>query len=401
MRRFVAVVIPVAFIISMPAAAHAASTLTVDDNLQCAGSTYTTISSAVTAATAGDTIKVCAGIYAETVNVTKTLTFNGAQAGIDGRSGRTALQNESVVNDLNGDFIIGGGVDGVTIDGFTIQGAGSASVGADGVEAFAGSSGLTLQNNVIQNNLIGINFNNADPTQPALIEHNRFVNNNNGTSPQGGTGVFISSGPANNTTILQNGFTGHRETAINFAGDSGNHSVGLVVEGNKSTNDETFVVAINSDNALIDANTVTFTAMTPNGTAMLDFGSNNDLRITDNTIKGGSTSLTTGIKLADFSGTSDGTTVTNNKVTGRYYGIRIQGADTTGFISHNTVTSSSQVGIYVEAGSHNLISRNNVKLSATLACQDDTTGTGTAGTANKWTLDKGNGSPSTPVGICS
>ena len=137
---------------------------------------------------------------------------------------RGGLATESVVDSLNGGFIIDGGVNGVTIDGFTIEGAGSDSVNAYGVEAFQGSSGLTVLNNIIRDNLEGINFQNPDQ-QPALIEHNNFINNNNGTTAEGGTGVFISNGPANSTSIVQNKFTGHRQTAVNFAGSS-NHSVG-------------------------------------------------------------------------------------------------------------------------------------------------------------------------------
>src|SRR5260221_11573245 len=152
LRRFVAVILPVTFVISMSATAHAASILIVDDNLACAGATYSTISSAVAAASAGDTISVCAGIYPETVNVDKTLHFVGAKAGVDARSGRTTLSAESVVVDANGDFIIAGSVNGVTIDGFTIQGAGSDSFTTDGIEAFNGSSGMTVADNIIQNN---------------------------------------------------------------------------------------------------------------------------------------------------------------------------------------------------------------------------------------------------------
>lgn len=284
-------------------------------------------------------------------------------------------------------------------------------MGADGVEAFQGSSGLSLVNNIIRDNLEGINFQNPDRNQPALIQHNNFINNNNGTTAEGGTGVFISNGPANSTSILQNRFTGHRQTAINFAGDpsNSNHSVGLVVDGNRSINDATFVVAINSDNAVIDSNNVTFSGST-NGTAILDYGSNNDLRIMYNTISGGNKANTSGIKLADFSGApSVGTTVTGNKVSGRNWGIRVTIPSgpigyTSALINGNTVKGSAAIGIWVQTGSSgNAITHNTVTgtTSGGFACEDDTTGPLTAGTANHWSRDSGGTTPSSPQGICS
>ncbi len=404
-RAFVAAFIPATILVSFTgSAAQASSTLVVDDNhVQCPSAPYSTISAAVAAASPGDTIQVCAGIYPETVTVDKQLTFEGAHAGTDARTSRGGLATESVVDSINGGFIIQGGVDGVTIDGFMIEGAGSDSVGADGIEAFFGSSGLTVVNNIIRDNLEGMNFQNPDSSQPALIEHNNFMRNDNGTTAEGGTGVFISNGPANSTSIVQNKFSGHRETAVNFAGNDSDHSVGLVVEDNRSNNDATFVVATNSDNALIAGNMITFNGST-NGTAILDFGGNNSLRIVSNSITGGDNSGTTGIKLAAFSGegASNGTTVSSNKVTGRYWGIRIADAYTSALINQNTVKSSTAVGILVQNGSGNVITRNNVSLTTgTFACEDDTTGPLTAGTANTWSHDAGHGAPSSPPGICA
>jgi parallel beta-helix repeat protein len=406
MRRLALIAAPIAVLglatFSNTAVRASGSTLVVDDNhAQCPTAAYTTISAAVAAASAGDTIQVCAGIYPETVTVDKQLTFDGAKMGIDARSGRGGLATESVVDSINGGFIIDGGVNNVTIDGFTIMGAGSDSVGADGIEAFQGSSGLQLLNNIVRDNLEGINFQNPDGTMPALIQHNNFINNNNGTTAEGGTGVFISNGPANSTSILANKFSGHRQTAINFAGNSNSHSTGLVVDGNQSQNDATFVVATNSDNAAVDSNTISYSG-SANGTAILDFGSNNNLRILSNVIKGGSGSGTSGIKLADFSGSpSVGSTVSGNKVTGRYFGIRVVGNYTSALISSNKVTGATNVGIEVEAGSGNVITHNSV--SGTVgpyACQDMTTGSLTAGTADTWRHNTGGGAASSPTGIC-
>lgn len=387
---------------ALTSSASAATTLTVDDNLSCPGATYHTISDAVAAAAPGDTIKVCAGIYPETVNVDKPLTFLGAKAGSDGRKHRKHQELESVVVNKAGDFVIAAGVGGVTIDGFFLVGAGSDDLTADAIEAFSGGSGFTFVNNVIRDNELGINVANPDGSQPTEIARNAFIDNSVGTTGAGGTAVFISSGPANSTTIEDNSFTGHRETAINFAGDAGNPSRGLIVADNTSKNDATFVVAINSSNALIDGNVVSYSG-SDNGSAILDFGSNTALRISDNVIKGGDGDNTSGIRVGNFTGTaSTGTTVVDNSVTGRYNGIRTSGGYTTLFVGSNQVSDSSNVGILVDSTSTgNTFLRNVVKTSALHDCEDDSTGGLTAGTGNTWRRDTGASGNAVPARICS
>jgi hypothetical protein len=135
------------FSMAVPASA-APSTLVVDDNLACPGATYSTISAAVTAASNGDTIQVCAGTYNEQVRVTKALSILGAGAAttiIDG--GNAALP-------FVGQVSIQTDAGNVTFSGFTIRHAGTSS----GVRAalfskvtVAGSGNDTLiENNVVE-----------------------------------------------------------------------------------------------------------------------------------------------------------------------------------------------------------------------------------------------------------
>src|SRR5207253_6452122 len=67
--------------------AAAATTLLVDDDhVQCATAAYTSINAAIAAASPGDTIKVCPGLYNEQVMINKNnLTLLGAQANVDAR----------------------------------------------------------------------------------------------------------------------------------------------------------------------------------------------------------------------------------------------------------------------------------------------------------------------------
>ena len=391
--------------VSTAATAGADPTVLIVGHSSICTGTYPTISSAVAAAASGDTIQVCAGTYDETVNVPIPLNFVGAKANMKGTRKVTASK-ESTVSSPTGDFIIGGGASGTTINGFTLSGAGSDAITAYGILSIAGANGLTVKDNVIENNEEGINFYNADGSQPSSITYNAFIANSNGTTAEGGTGVFISNGPANNTSISYNYFSGDRQTAINFAGSTGDDSVGLTVANNKSVDDATFLVAINSDNALVSKNKVSFTG-TGNGTAILDYGDNQNLRITGNTISGGADSGTSGIKLADFAGSpSVGTTVSKNKVTGRYWGIRIQAPTnpgpgyTSALVSNNTVIGSAAEGILSEAGANNVFTANHISDSSVHDCQDETTGSASFGTANTWHGNFGYSSNSSPTGIC-
>src|SRR5436305_8748343 len=96
-----------AFLATAHPAAAATTRLVDDDGAATAascdagapGSAFTTISAAVAAAVAGDTVKVCPATYNEQVTVNKSLTLTGAQAGIDARDpARTgAAGTESIV----------------------------------------------------------------------------------------------------------------------------------------------------------------------------------------------------------------------------------------------------------------------------------------------------------------
>lgn len=381
-----------------------------------ANATYNTISAAVAAASSGDTIAVCAGTYPETVQVnTPGLIIDGNQAGTNPVLTPPSQASESIVASTSGGFLLSSSADQTTISGFAILDAGTTGSGNDGVQAFSGSSGLTLIDNVIKGNNNGINLQNPDGTMPATIQDNVFARNDQGgnflTNPGTGTGVFISSGPANNTLITGNAFSYDSQTAINFAGDASNLSTGLVVDGNTSTNDSTFVVATNSVNALIEGNTIKTGANAPGGvygTGILDYGANTALRIDNNKVSV-TTGLTdaviqTGIKVAAFSGTSSvGTTVTGNKVAGYEYGVRVYSGSTSADISGNNILHAGTAGIDVAAGtSGNLFIRNTISSSPSPAadCQDASTGNLTAGTANTWLHNDGENSNSTPAAIC-
>jgi len=90
---------------------HNARSASAHDNGKgagCGNAAYSTIGSAVAAASAGDTVKVCPGTYPEDVVVDKTLTLIGQDATID------ATGQDNGVQVL---------ASGVTVQGFTVENA--------------------------------------------------------------------------------------------------------------------------------------------------------------------------------------------------------------------------------------------------------------------------------------
>lgn len=126
--------------------AVAKAPLVVDDNgVECPKAGYTTIQAAVNAASPGDTIRVCAGVYAEMVVIsTNDITLKG---------GPGAILDGSTLG--NGDGItIQGGVSKVTIKGFEIRSYQGTSDGVgNGIQAWnCGTSDIKVIGNHIHDN---------------------------------------------------------------------------------------------------------------------------------------------------------------------------------------------------------------------------------------------------------
>src|SRR5689334_13454724 len=137
---------------------------------------FSTIQSAVTAASPNSTIRVAGGTFAESVNITKPLLVLGNQVNADAQGGRPSA-SETIVDAGGGtDFNIG--ASDVELNGFTIQGA-SAGATPFGITLGVGTSGSQITDNIIQNNIAGLSLANASATDQTVISGNLFLNNNN------------------------------------------------------------------------------------------------------------------------------------------------------------------------------------------------------------------------------
>jgi hypothetical protein len=302
-----------------------------DSNSGMESSPFLTIQHAIDAAHDGDTINVAAGLYNEVVTVNKSLTLNGAQAGVDTRRGNVAVTS-IILAQTGSTSAISIAANDVTIDGFTIQGAGTAGLQTWGINAAAGTStyGVHITNNTFQNLYEGLHVQGPDTNVAGnmTVDKNMFIDEHPSDPFAQAAGIWMAAAPSYLITIKNNSFSGHD------AGDGGDYaainidfSTDLVIEDNTSFNDGSFLVLVNCTNVTVSGNTS---------------GNSNLPGFTDNS----SIFLALG---------NDGVTIQNNQLNLGFRGVRLSTAFGTGLnhkiqVLNNTITNMVDAGILVPAG---------------------------------------------------
>ena len=206
-KRLLAALAVIGLMAIWPQAAGASpSTLVVDDDgmatvadCNAPDPTYMTITAAIAAASPGDTIKVCPGLYNEQVMINKdNLTLLGAQAGVDARTRPFAPDptTQSIINHPCGPVQLE--ADNLELNGFTVQG----SILPDpcflsGIwsnPGFSGTNGgFKIVYNIVQDNISGIELDSNCSATPTLVQYNLIQNNSN-AGPGSGNGIQTNFG---------------------------------------------------------------------------------------------------------------------------------------------------------------------------------------------------------------
>lgn len=265
-----------------------------------------TINAAIVKASPGDTINVAPGIYNESVNINKTLNLLGARSGVDAR---TRVGAESTINDPCAPVQIT--ADKVVLNGFTVQGSSLSdpclNVGIWTNPGFSGSQGgHQILNNVVQNNISGIELDNTGVFQ-TKVQFN-LIRNNNNPGPGSGNAIEVNFG-LNNAVIDNNQFSGHANSSLLVVAPSSS----LTVSNNQLVGGtpERFVFGGVTNSSITGNSSIGSTAT--NGTIRL-FGGNSGITITCNLLAGGQR----GIRVDDpFSiGPNSNITANNNNIQG-------------------------------------------------------------------------------------
>jgi len=387
-----------------------------DDRVQCPNAQFTSINAAVLAATPGAIIRVCPGLYRESVVVNKAgLTLQAprqqGQATQCQDPSRPDPTREAIVvyNSVFFGAFIGFDVEAsnVLIEGFTIQpDVTVVQPPTLGIAIFVSPFvvGTDIRHNVAQNNSIGIDVhNNFNLTNvPANVRENCVRNNNLIT---GGAGIGIFSDQGLHNAIIQNNFcTGNRLfcvllqgsfNAVGGAAGPGPTNTNVQVIHNESLNDGG-IALVNSTNIVVDFNRIINPAR--NGIflgAGVDTG-----EVSFNDLSGGPAGASGILIRAEQLGSNATAAATNlvvkdNKVVAfTTDGIRLSQGANSNTVERNRIANNGRNGMMATQTEgpepfNNTIQKNHMRQNAMDDCFDDTAGPDTAGTANFWIDDNG------------
>jgi parallel beta-helix repeat protein len=342
---------------------HAATLRVDDDKVECRGAGYTSIQAAINAASPGDKIEVCPGIYKEQLEITKRLTLEGIR-----RAGKNAAVVQPVNAVINATDIFEGGVAvsvmilvrdtrDVTIKNIIVDG---------------------INNNVncAESFLDGIFFKNASGKIESVVVANML-------SPEGCAGAFAvdfeSEGGRRHLTVQNSSLHDYDFLGI-FAFGPGTtlHAIGNVISGRglKPSFFGQGAMQLNGTKGVIEENVITnhLTLCDPTEpTPACDFSSHgifvftNEVSILRNIVGKNNDGI-----LAGFFGlASNGIKILENRVFDHDFsngtppggnGIFV-GEGENNIVRDNIITNSDNAGIFV-TGSDNTIRDNTINEAA-------------------------------------
>jgi parallel beta-helix repeat protein len=293
--------------------------------------TNTGLQAVVNAAAAGDTVVVAPGTYNEQVTISKSITLEGAQFGVDARSPRG---QESVVDGVSGSTAFVVQANDVTIDGFTISGNTNANLFGAGLYIAPGVTGTQVKNDIIQDNIVGMFLENAPGGDQTVIQHDLFQNNNQPGSSSGTAIYFDQStagGAVTNVLIDENSFVGNNNAGlIASSTDTAHPDTDFTITNNTFSDDGGGLVLLDLHGVTVSGNT-----FNNSGTAIGLYGNDSNVTINGNQLNGGTVfgvqvAPSTVLGLPDMGPSSD-VSVEQNDITGFSHGaIQVQTGGYTG-----------------------------------------------------------------------
>lgn len=257
------------------------------------------IGAAVERATAGATIYVASGTYAEFVNLDKQLTLVGANGGSKCVADRG--DESSITGAKAGAVAIA--ADGVVLDGFKVSSPEN-DLGA-GIWMGPDTSGVVLRNNLVTGNQIGIY---AGSDGASEIVCNR-IDGNNQPGAAGGAGIYAES--TVDLAIDRNVITNHTENnPLIFAAVGEDAHRGTMVTNNELDNAYGIYV-LSMSGGSFEGNRIA----TPGATALSIGGGVRKTQISKNMISGGWNGIRVRDDEAGF-GISEAIAINRNAITG-------------------------------------------------------------------------------------
>lgn len=251
---------------------------------------FATIQQGVTAVDIGGTVEVRAGTYPELVSVNKSVSLLGAQAGVDART-RTGVPESIVIGAVNGAnrttaFYIT--ANNVIVDGFKCQDQTDPNVFNAGIVMANTTSGVTIRNNIISNNVIGLFVGSSGAS---LIERNLFDGNNQ-TGPAGGAGIYGEHTVG--LTIDNNEFRNHNNNSPIILASTGTAThINLTVSNNYIHDNVGGIYALSIAGGVFQGNTIS-TAGTATGITFA--GADTNIQVLNNDLSGNAR----GLRITDF-----------------------------------------------------------------------------------------------------
>lgn len=306
------------------------------------GGAFTTIQDAINASYDGDIIFVYSGIYYENLVINKTINLTGENRKmtiIDGRG------NDDVIY-LNANF--------TNITGFTITNSGQNTSDA-GIELYNAHNCIIANNNVSSNNGESAIF--LSPSTNNSIKGNIITNSSDGilvafslnitimdndVTMNDHIGIFLASSSKNNTmsnnTLSENNFFGV------YLFESSNSTI---IGNHVSNNENGIGLHWSSDNNISN------NQISSNGTGIYIHSSSHNNLVNSNIMV---SNRKRGILIDWFSSNNN---ISKNDISNNTQGIRL---DSTSYnkIMHNNISSNNGCGIYIDSSSNNYITNNNV-----------------------------------------